>query len=270
MGRLEKLTIMVPESRELDLFSGMLEAEGAVTFRCPMVQILDLEDTEQANRWIDELIRNPFDDLILLTGEGLRKLVLLSGTRHDAFVGALARIRTITRGPKPARALRELGLLPKLAAAVPTSRGVLDVLAAEELRDRRVGVQLYPGEGGLPLLAALRARGARLFPVTPYRYASQSDSTRVVEAIQGLAAGAINMVVFTSSPQVERLFDVARESGLEAELAAGLARARVAAIGPVVTQTLLTYGVPTVIQPQTNFHLKPMVREIIAAWRASR
>jgi len=267
MSQLDKLTILVPESRELDLFAGMLEAEGAVTFRCPMVQILDLEDTQDADRWIDAMIRHPFEDLILLTGEGLRKLVLLSGTRREAFVGAIAEVRTIIRGPKPARALRELGLLPDLAAKAPTSRGVLDALAAEDLRGRRIGIQLYPGEGGLPLLALLGARGAELFPVTPYRYASQADSTRVAEAIRGLAAGAIQMVVFTSSPQVERLVEVARESGLDGELAAGLARARIASIGPVVTQTLRRHGITAVIQPQVSFHLKPMVREIIAAWR---
>jgi uroporphyrinogen-III synthase len=231
-----------------------------------MVQIIDLEDTRDADRWIDAMIQRPFDDLILLTGEGLRKLLLLSGTRLDAFSHALARIRTVTRGPKPVRALRELGLLPKLMAKIPTSQGVLDVLAGEELRDRRVGVQLYPGEGGLPLLTSLRARGAELFPVTPYRYASQADSARVAEAIRGLAAGAIQMVVFTSSPQVERLIEVARESGLEAELAAGLARARIASIGPVVAQTLRRHGIAAEIQPQASFHLKPMVREIIAAW----
>src|SRR3954469_8208805 len=116
MGKLDKLTILVPESRELDLFAGMLEAEGAVTFRCPMVQILDLEETGEADRWIDAMIRRPFDDLILLTGEGLHRLMRLSGTRRGAFSDALARTRTITRGPKPVRALRELGLLPKLMA----------------------------------------------------------------------------------------------------------------------------------------------------------
>ena len=44
MGALNKLNILVPESRELDLFAGMLEAHGAKAVRCPLVQIVDLED----------------------------------------------------------------------------------------------------------------------------------------------------------------------------------------------------------------------------------
>jgi uroporphyrinogen-III synthase len=116
------------------------------------------------------------------------------------------------------------------------------------------------------LVAALTNRGADVLPVTPYRYASQADSARVAEAIHGLATGSIAMVGFTSSPQVERLAEVARLTGLEKQLAEGLARARVASIGPIVTQTLRRHGVMSVIQPESSFHLKPLVREIIAAW----
>ncbi len=101
MTDLAKLTVLVPESRELDLFAGMLEAEGAFTFRCPLVQILDLEDSSEADRWIEELIQRPFDDIIFLTGDGLRKLAILSEARHDTFIRALGKTRTITRGPKP-------------------------------------------------------------------------------------------------------------------------------------------------------------------------
>jgi len=269
-GKLDGLTILVPESRELDLFAGMLEAEGAEALRCPLVQILDLEDTTDARIWIDRLIQSPFDDLILMTGEGLKRLVAIAegANRRHAFVAALPKCRIITRGPKPARVLRELGLTSDLAAATPTSQGVFDALANEDLKGRRVGVQNYPGAGSLPLIAALRDRSADVFPITPYRYASQAESACVAETIRALAAGRIGMVAFTSSPQVERLALVAREFGLQDELALGLARTKVASIGPIVEQTLEAHGVSSVIQPQANFHLRPLVKAIIAAWSA--
>jgi uroporphyrinogen-III synthase len=34
-------TIAVPETRELDVFSSMLERRGATVLRCPLVAILD-------------------------------------------------------------------------------------------------------------------------------------------------------------------------------------------------------------------------------------
>ena len=269
-GALDGLTILVPESRELDLFAAMLEAEGAAAWRCPLVQILDLDDTAEAEAWLERLIAGTFADVIWLTGEGLRRLLAIAERRgrRAPLVEALGRVRTIVRGPKPARALRELGLAPGLAAPAPTSQGVLDALAGEDFGGRSIGVQLYPGAGGLPLVARLRERGAVVSPVTPYRYASQAEADRVIDAIRSLAAGRIGMIAFTSSPQVERLVEVARKAGLEAELREAFARIRIAAIGPVVEETLRRHGVAAILRPQTSFHLKPLVRAIAAAWSA--
>src|ERR1700722_7601395 len=67
--------IVVPESRELDLFARMLEAQGAATIRCPMVTITDADDPAPVEAWLRRLAGGGFDDLILLTGEGLRRLM---------------------------------------------------------------------------------------------------------------------------------------------------------------------------------------------------
>jgi uroporphyrinogen-III synthase len=76
------------------------------------------------------------------------------------------------------------------------------------------------------------------------------------------------VIAFTASPQVERLIAVARAAGLEKELSSGLARTRIAAIGPVVAETLKAHGFAAHIQPESNFHLKPLVRAIMGARRA--
>jgi uroporphyrinogen-III synthase len=269
-GALDGLRILVPETRELDLFVGMLEKEGAVALRCPLVRILDLADTAEAEAWIARLVAGEFKDVVWLTGEGLRRLLPIAERtgRRAAFIDALGAVRSITRGPKPVRALRELGLVPGLQAAVPTSQGVIEALAGEDLSRRPMGVQLYPGDGGRLLLDSLAARGAIVFSVTPYCYASAADTTQVAEAIRSLTGGKIDMIAFTSSPQAERLFEVARETGLERELHEALARVRIAAIGPVVEETLQRYGAVTVLRPESAFHLKPFVRTIAADWQA--
>jgi len=269
MKALSDLTVLVPESRELDLFTIMLEEEGASVLRCPLVRILDLEETQESERWIRRLIAGEFQDVIWLTGEGLRRLlpIVRSMACEEEFLMGLARVRSITRGPKPARALRELGLAPGLAAAVPTSQGVLDALKGENLRGRRIGVQLYPG-GAAPLLTELKARGAEIRSVTPYRYASQAETHQVGDMVRAMAAGHIGLLAFTASPQVERLFQVARDANVDEELAKGLARTPIAAIGPVVEETLERHGVKIAIRPPSSFHLKPLVRAIIA-WRSA-
>jgi uroporphyrinogen-III synthase len=268
MTALAGLTVLVPESRELDLFADMLAAEGATPARCPLVRIADLDDTADADAWIDAAIAMPFDYLILLTGEGVRKLISLSGRRRDALVAAFGRSRIVTRGPKPVRALREVGLTPWLAAPNPTSQGVLAALAQQDVAGRRVGVQLYPGNGAGGLLDTLRARGAHLHPVTPYRYATDAETSVVAEAIRGLAQGRFGLVAFTSSAQLDRLFTVAAETGLTSQLIAGLARTPIAAVGPVMEKALADRGLASVIQPSASFHLKPLVRGIVA-WRTT-
>jgi uroporphyrinogen-III synthase len=111
MAALSGLKILVPESRELDLFATMLENEGAQALRCPLVQILDLEDSVDADAWIDRCIAGAFDDLVLLTGEGLRRLLALSKARQGALVAALGRL------PDPATGRSRAGLAPAWARA---------------------------------------------------------------------------------------------------------------------------------------------------------
>jgi uroporphyrinogen-III synthase len=265
MAALDHLRILVPESRELDLFSGMLEEEGAVTLRCPLVQVADLDDTGEVEVWIGRMIAAPFDFTVLMTGDGLRKLVGLAKDRRDDFIRALAASRIVTRGPKPARALREIGLVPALTASEPTSAGVLETLGREKIQDRRIGVQLYPSDAPLPLVESLHALGAQTFPVTPYRYAAEADVQQVVDAIDALAQGRIDLIAFTSSAQIDRLFAVASQSGREQKLRDALARTPIAAVGPVMEDALKARELSSVVHP-ASFHLKPLVRAIVA-WR---
>src|SRR5579862_1577193 len=256
--------ILVPETRELDLLCRMLEAEGAEAIRCPLVAILDLDDPAPVAAWLDRLIGGRFDDLVLLTGEGLRRIlgVARRAGREKETIAAIARLRSVTRGPKPVRALREIGLTPGLTAEPPTTEGVIRTLSGESLQGHRIGVQLYPDNPNLPLLDFLHGAGAEPDPVTPYRYATRSEDEAVGNAIRAMAEGTIDLIAFTSSPQVKRLAEAAQTLGLEAELRTGLARTRVAAVGPVVAAAVAALGGTVAVAPAESFHMKPMVRAI--------
>jgi uroporphyrinogen-III synthase len=267
MGRLANLTVMVPESRELDLFAGMLEGEGARTVRCPLVTILDLADPAPVEAWLHRLIAGSFDDLILLTGEGFRRLMGVAeraGIKVEA-VAAVGKLRTIIRGPKPAKALRENGLIPGMSAEIPTTDGIIATLKGLDLKDRHVGVQLYPGNPNAVLLDALAVAGATADSIVPYRYASDSETEAVAKAIRTLAAGEADFIAFTSTPQIDRLVKVAEERGLQAELKAGLGRTRIAVAGPVVGKLLQDMGFEIAAMPESNFHMKPLLNAMAVA-----
>jgi hypothetical protein len=76
---------------------------------------------------------------VLLTGEGLRRLMKVARrVGNDAdFVASLAKARKFTRGPKPGRALREIGLEPQQTTEKPTSEGVTDAERARNYRERK-------------------------------------------------------------------------------------------------------------------------------------
>jgi uroporphyrinogen-III synthase len=260
-------TIALPETRELDRLAQLLEAEGARTVRCPLVAILDAPDEAPVLAWLRVLAAGGFDDLIFLTGEGLRRLVALA-ERHDLrapVVEALGRARTITRGPKPARALHELGLGPTLPAGVPTSAGIMEALGSVDLRGRRVGVQLYGEVPNRPLVDFLEEAGATVSVVAPYVYATASDAGRVAALIDTLADGGVDVIAFTSASQVDRLWEVARETGAEERLVRGLARVRVAAVGPIVVEALAARRVRVDIVPEKSFVMRRLVKALVDA-----
>lgn len=268
MDALAGRLIAVPESRELDLFVSMLERAGARCIRCPLVSILDCQDEAPVLAWLRRLVAGEHQDIVFYTGEGVRRLLGAAerGGIKDAVIAALATPRKIVRGPKPARALREIGLGPDLAADEPTTEGLVALLEPLGLAGRRVGVQLYP-DYNPALVDALERIGAAVDRVLPYRYASDEEDGRVVELVHSMAAGEVDVIALTSRPQVKRLVDVARARGLSDLLRQAGERTLVAAVGPIAAEAARAAGWRVSSVPERNFHLKPFVAAIAASFR---
>jgi uroporphyrinogen-III synthase len=97
-----------------------------------------------------------------------------------------------------------------------------------------------------------------------YVYGSQTEDARVLEVIEDMASGRIDLIAFTSSPQVRRLEQIAGNNGREARLREGLRRTTIAAVGPVVGRAIEQAGARVSIMPE-NFHMRPMVNAILEA-----
>lgn len=265
MTALDGRRILVPESRELDLFAGMLERQGAVALRCPLVTIFDLEDTSGVEAWLHRLLAGAFDDLVLFTGEGLRRIMTVAERidRSEAVVAALGRTRRIVRGPKPVRVLRGLGLSADITATQPTTAGMIVTLRRIDLHGRRMALQLYPTQSE-EMRDVLVAAGADVETILPYRYASHEEDGQVADAIRAMAAGEVDMIAFTSTPQVRRLQQVAQDRGLGEALERAMRVTAIASIGPVTTEAVEKAGWTVRVAPPGVFHLKPMISEIVA------
>lgn len=260
--RLNGYRILILETREEAQFSRLLTEQGADVVQCPMFTIHDAPDPKPVEAWIRRFIEKPCDDLVLMTGEGLRRLMTVA-RRMDVerdFVAALGKARKFARGPKPGRALRELGLKPQVTTEKPTSEGIAEMLSRENLRGHRVGLQLYPDKDHSVLIGAISARGAEVDTVLPYVYDAQAADANIVTAIDEMAQGRIDAIALTSSGQVRRLMEVAQAHGCEARLREGLARTPIASVGPVVSDELKSQGLRTDISPANQaYFMKPLI-----------
>ncbi|MDT8429000.1 MAG: uroporphyrinogen-III synthase [Pseudomonadales bacterium] len=257
--------VAVPENRQLDILVNLLESRGARVLRLPLVSILDAPDPEPIEAWLTEIIAAPCKYFIILTGEGVRRL---SGFAERAgcamaFQQALARMQTICRGPKPGRALHELGLKPDIQAAAPTTQGVISTLESLPVDGARVAVQLYGEDPNTILMEYLASRNAEILTVAPYVYADASAEEKVLGFIARLQGNEISSMVFTSQPQYKRLYSVAVKHGLEQILHEGLRRLTLVAVGPVVARQLEQAGLPVAVMPETSFFMKPMVTALV-------
>ena len=260
--RLNGDRILILETREEAQFSRLLTEQGADIVQCPMFTIHDAPDPAPIEAWIGRFIDKPFDDLVLMTGEGLRRLMKVARRidAEPAFIAALGQARKFARGPKPGRALRELGLEPQVTTEKPTSEGIIEMLSRVDLGGHRLGLQLYPDKDHGRLISAITAQGAEVDPVLPYVYDAQAAESNIITAIDEMAAGRIDAIALTSSGQARRLFDVALAHQCEARLREGLERTPIASIGPVVSDELKAHGLHADISPPEGaYFMKPLI-----------
>jgi len=261
--------ILILETREEAQFSKLLQEQGADVVQCPMFVINDAPDTASIEAWIRRFIDKPCDDLVLMTGEGLRrimKVVRRLGV-EPAFVAALAKARKFARGPKPVRALRELGLEAQVVTEKPTSDGIAETLAKLDIKGHRLGIQLYPEQDHGKLLGAITAMGAEIDSVLPYVYDAKAAEPNIAAAIDEMAARKIDAIALTSRGQARRLIETAKARGLEGRLTDALKYTKVASVGPVVSDELKAFGIATDIYPANDaFFMRPLISAMIAAF----
>lgn len=251
--------IAVPEMRELEVFSALLERRGAEVLRCPLVTIYDSPHSSAVLAFAVKLAAGEFDDFILITGEGLTRILSCIDKYDPAlrprFVEGLGKVRTVTRGPKPARALRALGLRAGIEAPAPTTDGVITALSSLDLGKRRMAVQLYGNDPNLTLTRFLRERGAEVSTVAPYVYGNAADDATVHSLLERMAAGEVDCIAFTSKLQIERLMT---QHSLPLVRRA-LGRTMIAAVGPIVAEAIRSHGFQVASSPEHSWFMKPLV-----------
>lgn len=246
--------------------AALLSRRGATVWRCPLVGIVDAPDPKPIVEFLCDFIDSPPDVFVVLTGEGLRRLrgfAQQAGLSEQELRQALLSTHILSRGPKPARELRRMNLAPVGLAAAPTTEGVIATLDEMTIAGQRIAVQLYGDNPNVRLIDYLRSREAQVTTVAPYRYAKDISREQIGRLIHDLDARVLNAIVFTSRPQVLRLFAEGKALGAEAALRHGLKNCVVAAVGPVVAQCLRENACRVDVMPDDRYFMKPLVQALV-------
>jgi uroporphyrinogen-III synthase len=250
------LRVLLLESRRAREMAALVTSHGGVPIVAPSMREVPLESNTEALEFSDRLIRGEFDIVILLTGVGTRALVdVVERVRNakEAFVAALGRTRVVARGPKPVAVLRQLNVPIWVAAPEPNTwrelLAALDAKASEvPLRGLKVAVQEY-GAQNPDLLAGLESRGAIVTRVPVYQWALPEDLGPLQAGIRALAAGEVDVVMFTTATQVVHLLQVAESMHVADDVRRQLSRVVVASIGPTTSEELSQQGIMADLEP---------------------
>ena len=243
------------ESRRGLEMAKLITAHGGRPTVAPSMREIPLETNTDAVNFLRNLSAGAFDVVIFLTGVGARALAHVAETLFppDQFLAALRKVAIVARGPKPVAVLREWNVPITLTVPQPnTWRDLLRALdensAGIPLRERRVAVQEY-GVSNPDLLASLRERGALVTSVPVYEWGLPEDVGALRAAIAAIAAGEIDVLLFTTSVQAIHLFQVAAEMHQENAMRSAFSKMVIASIGPTTSERLHEFGIGVDLEP---------------------
>lgn len=241
------------ESRRADEMARLIEKHGGVPHVSPSLCETPLDDERSAVDFAHRLITGGVDIAVFLTGGGFEKL-LAAVERHvdrQRYLDTLSDIVTIARGPKPAAAMRAVGLRPTFTVPQPnTWRQLLQTIDDSlPVANQVVALQEY-GRPNPSLVAGLEARGAAVLGVQVYRWDLPADLEPLRQNVRELAAGQRDVLLFTSAHQVVNLLRVAADLGLADRVRQQLAETVIASVGPTTSEALRDQGLSVDIQPE--------------------
>ncbi len=225
--------VLVTRARDqASILTTALEELGAECLEAPAIKLVPPEDYAPLDAAIAGLAA--YDWLIFTSANGVDHFFArLHGAGLDAR--ALGGRKVAAIGVATAERLRGQGILADVVPAEFRAEGIVAALEGRVTPGMKVLIPRAAVARDL-LPDKLRAAGAEVDVVAAYRtVGGDSDGQSLAGA---LAAGAIDLVTFTSSSTVTNLLGLLGPDG-----PALVARARVACIGPVTAATCLEKGI---------------------------
>ncbi len=237
--------VLITAQRRAEDLAAALKRRGAHTVIASSMGVEHHIDEAGLLGRTRDLLDSPPDAVVVTTGIGLRAWLDAADTAglSEALAQMLTTTCTIARGPKALGALRGAGAEAAWVSPLASSYEILDHLLDAGVEGRHIVIQCH-GAGDDGLSEALCEAGARVTPLTVYRWGPPPDPDAVTNSIDELRAARFDAVAFTSSPgsaawvrslSSARALEDVREQNLAGRLV-------LAAVGQVAAKPLVDAG----------------------------
>lgn len=260
---LEGFRIAVTSDRRSGDLIDAFVRRGAEVLHAPAVRIAPVEEDEVLIADTRAVIECRPDIVIVTTAYGFRRWVEAADAAGlgEELGRALDHARIIVRGPKARGAVRAAGHDDAGVADDERTSSTVGLAIDGRVQGRLVAVQLH-GHEDVEQLDRLRAAGASVLTVAPYRWVRPTDESQLGRLVAAVAAREVDVVTFTSAPAVDGLVSAAAQLGMDGVLVDALRHGVVAAaVGPVTAAPLLDLGV-TPIVPE-RFRMGALIRTVV-------
>jgi len=133
--------------------------------------------------------------------------------------------------------------------------------AGIDVNGKTLAVQEY-GVPNPEFYNSLNARGARVIPISVYRWALPDDTQPLQDAIRQTIAGKLDALLFTSAQQVRHVLIIADELQCRDEFINAANNTVIASIGPTCSETIVEEGL-TVRFEASPPKMGPLVRGVL-------
>ncbi len=247
------LAVAALESRRQADMERLITKYGGKAFVSPSMREVPITENRPAIEFAYRVITGEISIVVFLTGVGFKQLLAAIEKNIDTqrFLDALSDITTIVRGPKPAAAMREVGLTPTIKVPEPnTWRELLRAIDEKlQITNQKIGLQEY-GTTNRSLIAGLEARGAEVVPVRVYKWDLPEDTGPLEDNVRAMVAGRRDILLLTSAHQIANLLRISSNLGLEEKLRTALGTMIVASIGPTTSEMLRQNDLPVDLEPE--------------------
>ncbi|NKX53355.1 uroporphyrinogen-III synthase [Arthrobacter mobilis] len=241
-----------------------LQRRGATVMHAPVLKIAPVEQDHLLLADTTRVLQARPDITVITTAYGMRRWFEAADAAGlgDQLTSVLERSRIFVRGPKARGAVRAAGLDDAGTSPDERTSTLVNMLLAEGVAGLAIAFQQH-GYTDVCQLERLRAAGATVLPVTPYRWVKPDDAgEKVRRLIEAVCNRQLDVVTFTSAPAVDALLSTAHEAGLhECLVEAFSAGVVAAAVGPVTAQPLHAAGIEPILPER--YRMGALIRLVV-------